>query len=63
MGFLPADKVGCEQLPLPVFVNGERPPVPSMAPEVGQHTDEVLSRVLGKSASELAKLHESGVLG
>jgi crotonobetainyl-CoA:carnitine CoA-transferase CaiB-like acyl-CoA transferase len=34
-----------------------------MAPEVGQHTDEVLSRVLGKSAAELAKLHESGVLG
>ena len=63
MGFYPADKLGAEQLPLPVFVNGERPPCPTMAPEVGQHTDEVLARLLGKSASEIEKLHKSGVLG
>ena len=63
MGFYPVDQLGCEQLPLPVFVNGERPPCPTMAPEVGQHTDEVLSRVLGKSAAELEKLHKSGILG
>ena len=63
MDFYPSDQLGCEQLPLPVYVNGERPPVPSKAPEVGQHTDEVLSRVLGKSASELEKLRKSGVFG
>ena len=63
MGFYPIDKLGCEQLPLPVFVNGQKPPCPTMAPEVGQHTDEVLGRVLGKSASELEKLRKSGVFG
>jgi len=34
-----------------------------MAPEVGQHTDEVLSRVLGKSAADLEKLRKDGVFG
>ncbi|MAG32350.1 MAG: carnitine dehydratase [Deltaproteobacteria bacterium] len=63
MGFLPIEAVGCEQLPLPVIVNGQKLPVPSMAPEVGQHTDQVLSELLGKSAEEIAKLRESGVFG
>ena len=63
MGFLPIEAVGCEQLPLPVFVNGQRLPVPTKAPTVGQHTDEVLAEVLGKTEAELAKLRENGVLG
>ncbi len=63
MGFYSIDDVGCEQLPLPVFVNGEKLPAPTMAPTVGQHTDEVLSNVLGKSEAELAKLRKDGVFG
>jgi crotonobetainyl-CoA:carnitine CoA-transferase CaiB-like acyl-CoA transferase len=63
MGFLPIEAVGCEQLPLPVFVNGEPLPVPTMAPTVGQHTDEVMAEVLGKDAAEIAKLREAGVFG
>jgi crotonobetainyl-CoA:carnitine CoA-transferase CaiB-like acyl-CoA transferase len=62
-GFLPIEAVGCEQLPLPVFVNGEPLPVPTMAPTVGQHTDEVMAEVLGKDAAEIAKLREAGVFG
>ena len=31
-------------------------------PMLGQHTDEVLHDLLGKSAAEIAALHESGVL-
>ena len=63
MGFYPKEKLGAEQLPLPIFVNGERPPCPTMAPELGQHTDEVLSRVLGMSAARVAELRKAGVLG
>jgi crotonobetainyl-CoA:carnitine CoA-transferase CaiB-like acyl-CoA transferase len=63
MDFLPTDAVGCEQLPLPIFVNGEKLPVPSMAPTVGEHTDEVLGEVLGRDPAAVKKLHEDGVLG
>jgi len=63
MGFLPIDAVGCEQLPLPVFVNGEKLPVPTMAPEVGQHTEEVLGEVLHKDPATLKKLREDGSFG
>ena len=63
IGFFPTDAVGCEQLPLPVFVNGEAPPAPSMAPTVGQHTDEVMTGVLGLSADKVADLRDSGAFG
>jgi crotonobetainyl-CoA:carnitine CoA-transferase CaiB-like acyl-CoA transferase len=63
MGFLPIKSVGCEQLPLPVFVNGDPLPVPTMAPTVGQNTDEVMADVLGKDDAELTRLRESGVFG
>ena len=63
MGFLPIEAVGCEQLPLPVFVNGEPLPVPTMAPTVGEHTDGVMAEVLGKDEGEIAKLRESGAFG
>ncbi len=55
--------MGCAQLPLAVFVNGASLPVPTMAPTVGEHTDEVLATVLGKDASEIGKLREAGAFG
>ncbi|MBW2427162.1 MAG: CoA transferase [Deltaproteobacteria bacterium] len=63
MGFMSQDDLGCDQLPLPVFVNGEKPPVPSMAPTLGQHTDEVMAEVLGKDAETIKKLREGGAFG
>ena len=63
MGFYPTEKLGCEQLPLPVFVNGEPLPCPTKAPTQGENTDEVMARVLGKSEAEIARLRESGVFG
>ena len=63
MGFLPADELGCEQLPLPVFVGGERLPVPSRAPTVGQHTEQVMAEVLHKDPAEIERLREAGVFG
>ena len=63
MGFLPIEAVGCEQLPLPVFVNGEPLPVPTMAPTVGENTDDVMEGVLGKDEAEIARLRDEGAFG
>ncbi|HAZ17239.1 MAG TPA: CoA transferase [Acidimicrobiaceae bacterium] len=54
--------VGAEQLPLPVYMEGDLPPTPSMAPTVGEQTDEVLAD-LGFSAERIAELRASGVVG
>ena len=59
----PADQLGAEQLPLPVFVDGEELPVPTKAPEVGQHNDEVLREVLGYDDDRVAALRDGGALG
>ncbi len=63
MGFLPTEALGCEQLPLPVFVDGESLPCPTMAPTVGEHTDDVMASVLGKSDAEIAGLRTAGAFG
>ena len=63
IGFLPTSAVGCEQLPLPVFVDGHKPPTPSMAPTVGQHTDKVMQEVLGLSPNQIADLRTDGAFG
>ena len=57
------DALGCEQLPLPAFVDGEPLPCPTMAPTVGQNTDEVMAEVLGKSEAEILALREGGAFG
>ena len=36
-------------------------PVP--APTLGQHTDEILSGILGLSSAEIGKLHDENVVG
>lgn len=37
-----ADRLGCDQMLLPVHLHGEDLPVPARAPDLGQHTAEVL---------------------
>ena len=63
IGFLPTADVGCEQLPLPIFVNGEKPAAPTMAPTVGEHTDEVMRQVLGLSPQDVDALRAQGAFG
>jgi len=61
--WLPASAHGADMLPFPVKLVGEELPGPAKAPTVGQHTDEVLVRVLGYDAARIAKLRASGALG
>jgi crotonobetainyl-CoA:carnitine CoA-transferase CaiB-like acyl-CoA transferase len=60
---IPIEATGAEQLPLPVKVTGMQLPVPTKAPELGQHTDEVLAEVLGYDADRIAALRGGGILG
>ena len=59
----PVEQLGAEQLPLPIFLDGEELPVPTKAPEVGEHNDEVLRDVLGYDDAQMAALREAGALG
>ena len=43
-------------------VSSETRRAPSPAPKLGQHTDEVLSEVVGLSAGEIARLHDTGLV-
>ena len=61
--WIPKEVTGADELLFPLFVEGEELPVPAMAPTVGQHTDEVLRRVLGYDDERLAKIRETGALG
>jgi crotonobetainyl-CoA:carnitine CoA-transferase CaiB-like acyl-CoA transferase len=54
---------GADMLPFPVKFPGEELPIPSKAPTVGQHTDEVLGSVLGYDASRVTALREAGAFG
>jgi crotonobetainyl-CoA:carnitine CoA-transferase CaiB-like acyl-CoA transferase len=61
--WIPHERLGADQLPLPIkLVDGELP-LPSKAPTVGQHTDEVLRSVLRYDDARLAVLREVGALG
>ncbi len=61
--WIPKEQVGAEQLPTPLkFLDAELP-VPTMAPTVGEHTDQVLAEVLGYDDAKVAALREAGALG
>ncbi len=60
--WLTVDEVGAEQLFTPIKFIDEELPHPHKAPEVGQHTDEVLAGVLGFDPDRIAKLREIGAV-
>jgi crotonobetainyl-CoA:carnitine CoA-transferase CaiB-like acyl-CoA transferase len=61
--WIPASRLGADEIPLPVHVLGEELPVPTRAPKVGEHTDEVLADVLGYEEPRIAGLRDGGALG
>lgn len=63
LGFLPRNVLGTEQLPTPVKVVGGQLPTPSRAPAAGEHTEAVLTEVLGYDLDRVAALRAAGALG
>jgi crotonobetainyl-CoA:carnitine CoA-transferase CaiB-like acyl-CoA transferase len=61
--WIPASRLGADQLPFPVKVGDVDVPVPTRAPSVGQHTDEVLRDVLHYDADRVGALRDAGALG
>jgi crotonobetainyl-CoA:carnitine CoA-transferase CaiB-like acyl-CoA transferase len=58
----PASRHGADMLPFPVKLVGEELPEPSMAPTLGEHTEQVLAEVLGYDRQKIAALREAGVV-
>ena len=50
-----------QQAPFPRF-DGQPPPVPTGAPRLGQHTDEVLTELCNLTPDELASLRADGII-
>ncbi|WP_426571935.1 CaiB/BaiF CoA transferase family protein [Aquihabitans sp. McL0605] len=61
--WIPAERLGAEQQPSPIKYLDIEVPVPTKAPTVGQHTDDVLRDVLGYDDDRIGALRESGALG
>ncbi len=59
----PHEEHGADMLPFPVKFLDEALPVPTKAPTVGEHNDQVLSEILGYDADRIAKLKDAGALG
>jgi len=63
LGWIPASRLGADQLPFPVRFVGEELPLPSQAPTVGENTYEVLRAVCDYDDARIAELRKSGALG
>jgi crotonobetainyl-CoA:carnitine CoA-transferase CaiB-like acyl-CoA transferase len=63
MPMIPASEVGADMLPTPIKFVGETLPVPTKAPTVGQHTEDVLRSTLGWSDEQITKAREAGAFG
>ncbi len=59
----PHEEHGADMLSFPVHFVGQELPVPSRAPTVGEHSDEVLANVLGYDAARIAAVRDAGALG
>src|SRR3954470_18707052 len=63
LGWIPASRLGADQLPFPVRFVGETLPEPEKAPTVGEHTYAVLRSCCDYDDHQVAELRKSGVLG
>ena len=61
--WIPAEVLGCDQLPSPIKFLDVDVPVPTKAPTVGQHSEEILREVLGYDDERTAALRAAGTLG
>ncbi|MBK6855343.1 MAG: CoA transferase [Microthrixaceae bacterium] len=61
--WIPAEVLGCDQLPSPIKFLDVEMPTPTKAPTVGQHSEEVLRQVLGYDDEHISALRDAGALG
>jgi crotonobetainyl-CoA:carnitine CoA-transferase CaiB-like acyl-CoA transferase len=61
--WIPKEQLGCEQLPIPLKFADLGLPDPTMAPTLGQHTDELLTEVLGYDEATVAAKRAAGAFG
>jgi crotonobetainyl-CoA:carnitine CoA-transferase CaiB-like acyl-CoA transferase len=61
--WIPQERVGHAQVPSPIKVVGEEHPLPTKAPEAGEHTEAILREVLGYDDERIAALRTAGALG
>ncbi|TVR26239.1 MAG: CoA transferase [Ilumatobacter sp.] len=61
--WVPAERLGADQMLLPLHLDGESVPVPARAPDSGQHTDEILADVLGYDTDRIEALRRAGAFG
>ena len=61
--WLPAARLGADQLPTPIKVVDGELPVPTRAPTPGQHGDEILREVLGYDDTEIERRRAAGAFG
>jgi crotonobetainyl-CoA:carnitine CoA-transferase CaiB-like acyl-CoA transferase len=61
--WIPAARLGADEMPTPLKLLGEQLPVPTRAPTVGLHTDVVLADVLGYDDAQVEALRAAGALG
>jgi crotonobetainyl-CoA:carnitine CoA-transferase CaiB-like acyl-CoA transferase len=61
--WIPKELVGADQVPSPLKFLDAPIPEPTMAPTVGQHTEEVLRDVLAYDDARIAELRATGALG
>ncbi|HIG71266.1 MAG TPA: CoA transferase [Myxococcales bacterium] len=59
----PASEHGADMMPLPLKIQNEELPIPTMAPTVGEHNDAVMADVLGYDADKIAQLKSAGAFG
>ena len=60
---MPAAELGADLMPNPIKVVDGAIPTPTKAPTLGQHTDEVLTKVLGYDGARITALRDAGALG
>src|SRR4051812_9251216 len=63
LGWIPASRLGADQLGFPVKFVGEELPLPEKAPEVGEHTYEVLRACCDYDDQTVADLKAAGAFG
>jgi crotonobetainyl-CoA:carnitine CoA-transferase CaiB-like acyl-CoA transferase len=63
LGWIDRERLGAEQLPVPLKLVDGTLPLPTKAPTVGEHTDDVLRDVLGWDDAEIAAAREAGAFG